>query len=220
MRARVSRVVGGVLVAAWGVALLAAVVTTPHRDRRPISDDPVAASAFVEAWERARLATFVRSGTFERRRPATGAVIASEDVLAQRPPRRLHRQLGGTEGRDQDRLVSCAAPIEGQAPPPCRLGAATGVTYVDDVAAEVSALRSLVGGSDPVYEVAVAGDRCFDLRQVRAEPRVPFGVSARFCFDATTGAPTDSRVRYAGGVEEVIVVVDLRAEVTDADLDP
>lgn len=220
MRARRGQVVGAVLVAGFAVALGVVTATTPHRPRPNAEGAQQAASELVAAWERSRLATFVRSGTFERRRTSTGAAITSEDVLAQRPPARLHRQLGGVEVRDGDRQTTCTAPIADQSPPPCQAGPAPARSYEDEVAAEVSALRSLVTGSTPLYSVRAAGAGCFDLRQERADPRAPFGVEARFCFDAATGAPIDSRVRYAGGVVEVIAVTDLRAEVTDADLRP
>jgi hypothetical protein len=71
-----------------------------------------------------------------------------------------------------------------------------------------------------VYAVERAGDECFALEQLRNEPRAPFGIAARFCFDDDTGAPTNSRVQYAGGIVEVFVVTELVGSVDDADLDP
>jgi len=175
----------------------------------------------VEAWERSRTATFVRLATFERRSDVTGSAIGSEDVLAQRPPRRIHRQLGGVDGRDDRREVLCPAAPAGTDPLPCTFEKAGGRTYAEDVAAEVDGLRSLVTGPDRIY--AVAGGRvegCFDLSQLRPDPRVPFGVDAQLCFDQETGAPANSRIRYAGGIVEVIAVTDIRSEVTEADLRP
>ena len=64
------------------------------------------------------------------------------------------------------------------------------------------------------------GDGCFELAQLRSEPRAPFGVESRFCFDDATGAPTNNRVRYAGGIVEVLAVTDLTGTVSDADLEP
>jgi hypothetical protein len=213
-------VVGWVLVGCFAAALLAATVTTDHVARPSGADDEGAPEAFVEAWERARTATFVRTGTFERRSDVTGSVISSEDVLAQRPPQRLHRQLGGVEGRDDRRTVSCPSRPAGEAGE-CTVSDATGPSYSEDVAREVEDLRALVGGSAPVYAVTRApGPSCFDLALLRVEPRAPFGTDARFCFDPETGAPTDSRVAYAGGIVEVVAVTDLRGEVTDADLSP
>jgi hypothetical protein len=215
-------ILGWVVVTVFAVVAVAVVVTTPHRAVSPREGPPDsdAAASFIDAWERSRQATFVRSGTFERRSESTGAAITSEDVLAQRPPRRLHRQLGGIEGRDDQRSLSCPAPPTGASPVPCTLGPPTGPTYDEDVAAEIEGLHSLLDGDAPVYGVSRAGDDCYTLVQRRVEPRAPFGVEARFCFDASTGAPTDSRVHYAGGVTEVIAVAELSGTVEDADLEP
>ena len=86
--------------------------------------------------------------------------------------------------------------------------------------AEVEGLRSLLEGPDPVYGVARVDDGCFALAQRRSEPRAPFGLEARFCFDAATGAPTDSEVRYAGGIVEVVAATGLTGEVSAEDLVP
>jgi hypothetical protein len=212
---------GWVIVAVWAIALVVATLTTTNGDLRPgdRDRDEDASAAFVEAWERSRLATFLRSGTFERRSEATGAAISSEDVLAQRPPRRLHRQLGGVDGRDDRREIVCPATTSGGTGA-CTFGEPVGDTYEDDVAEEVAALRTVVQGPSPVYAVERAGDDCFERAQLRVEPRAPFGVEAGFCFDAPTGAPTDSRVSYSGGIVEVVVVTELVGEVSDGDLEP
>jgi hypothetical protein len=222
MRARRGLLIGWLLVGLYAAALLLATLTTDDADldTGARGRDEEAAAAFVVAWKRARQATFVRTGTFERRSEVTDAVISSEDVLAQRPPRRLHRQLGGVEGRDDRRAIVCPATVPGGERPPCELSPPTGPTYDEDVATEVAALRTLVEGAAPVYAVEDVGDGCFALAQQRAEPRAPFGVEARFCFDEAIGAPTNSRVRYAGGIVEVLAVTELTATVSDADLDP
>lgn len=223
MRARRGVVLGSLAVGLYAVALIAVGVATPHGELRPGDrpDADGATAAFIAAWRRAGEATFVRFGTFERRRVATGAVITSEDVLAQRPPRRIHRQLGGVEGRDDDRLVVCPAGLPGAAPAACRLGDAEGPTYAESLADELAGLRSILQGPSPLYAVR-GGDTegCFDLAQQRADPRAPFGQDARFCFDERTGAPADSRVRYAGGIVEVVAVTQIRGSVTDGDLQP
>jgi hypothetical protein len=223
MRARRGLLLGWVLVVAFAAALVVATLTTDHADQRPGDrpDDGTAATSFIAAWERARTATFVRTGTFERRSDVTGSVISSEDVLAQRPPQRLHRQLGGIDGRDDRRALSCPSAPDRSRPSGCTLGEPTGPSYEEDVAREVAALETLVAGRAPVYAVGRAPEAgCYELVQRRVEPRAPFGREARFCFDAATGAPTNSRVAYEGGIVEVIAVSDLRGEVTDADLEP
>lgn len=216
-------VVGWVLVGCFAVALVIATATTEDSDLRPGTrpDDGTAAEELVQAWERSRTATFVRTGTFERRSDVTGSSISSEDVLAQRPPQRLHRQLGGIDGRDDRRELSCPSPPEGSPPEDCTLGEPSGPSYDEDVAREVAALRTLLAGDTPVYAVGRGADPgCFELVLQRVEPRAPFGQEARFCFDEATGALSNSRVVYEGGIVEVVAVTDIRTDVADADLQP
>jgi hypothetical protein len=222
MRARRRLILGWSIVVVYAAALMAVALTTEDGRLRPgdRTVDAVAAEALVDAWERSLTATFVRFGTFERHSDQTGATIGSEDVLAQRPPRRLHRQLGGVEGRDDRRAIVCPGAPDPGAPLPCTFGSPTGPSYDDDVAAEVEGLRSLVLGPDPVYAVVRAAPGCFSLAQLRSEPRALFGIEARFCFDAETGAPTAHRVRHPRGVVEVLAVTEVRSTVRDADLEP
>jgi hypothetical protein len=216
------------VVLAYATLLLGVGIAEVRHDDRPLVDeDPAlsdaAAERFVQAWERSRTATFVTTGTYERRSDVTGASVASEDVVVQRPPRRLHRQLGGVEGRDDDRLLVCPAPPAGEDEEdrePCRLGAPGGRTYAEQVRDEVDGLRSLTSGPDPLYGVTAGDEGCYDLELRRVDPRAPFGVEASFCFDAATGAPTRSRVRHEGGIVEVVVVTEIRTEVRDVDLVP
>lgn len=223
MRARRGVIVGWLVVALYAAALVVVGVTTTDGALRPGDrpDDGAAATDLIDAWERSRTATFVRLGSFERRSDVTGAAIASEDVFAQRPPQRLHRQLGGVDGRDDDRLVVCPARPAGDDASACYLGEPGGDTYEEDLAAELAGLHSILEGATPLYAVARADrDGCFDLAQQRSDPRAPFGIEAQFCFDADTGAPTNSRVRYEGGIVEVLAVTEIRSEVTDDDLRP
>ena len=223
MRARRGLIAGWVIVGLFAAAIVVALVTTPDGGVQPgdREGDDEAASDFIDAWERSWGATFLRTGTFERRSEVTDAAITSEDLLAQRPPQRLHRQLGGVDGRDDRRIIVCPAqPGDDGDPADCVFGEPAGATYDEDVADEVAALRTLVEGATPVYAVERAGDGCFALEQLRNEPRAPFGIEASFCFDDETGAPTDSQVRYAGGIVEVIAVTSITGTVDDADLQP
>lgn len=223
MRARSGVVVGWVLVVAYATLLILAMIDGA-RDQDRIDRPAAGTSAtdrFVTAWERSRSATFVAKGTFERRSEFTGARVSSEDFVAQRPPRRMHRQLGGVEGRNDDRLLVCPAPPDGgDRPGACRLGDPGGPTYAESVVAEVRALGPMVAGRNPLYTVREVTAGCFALEQIRVEPRAPFGIRARFCFDEATGAPSERRVEYEGGIVEVVAVTDVSAEVMDADLVP
>jgi hypothetical protein len=224
MRARRGLILGWGAVLAYAGLLVVVAALAIGDDSEPPEPDQGGdvAEQLVRAWERSRLATFVTSGTYERHSDVTGASIASTDVVAQRPPRRLHRQLGGVDGRDDDRLLVCPAPPAGQEDDrqPCRLGSPGGMTYAESVANEVAGLRSLTQGPGRLYSVAAGQPGCFDLVLLRVDPRAPFGIEASFCFDAATGAPAGSRVRHEGGIEEVVVVTEIRTEVTEADLTP
>ena len=83
MRARRGLLIGWLLVGLYAAALLVATLTTDDADLEPgdRGRDEEAAAAFVVAWERARQATFVRTGTFERRsEEAEAAVIRGRPV--------------------------------------------------------------------------------------------------------------------------------------------
>ena len=96
-----------------------------------------------------------------------------------------------------------------------------GPTYAEDVADELAGLRSILQGDDPLYAVADGDEEgCFELAQLRSDPRAPFGTEAQFCFDAATGAPSNSRVGYEGGIVEVVTVTEIETVVTDGDLRP
>jgi hypothetical protein len=208
---------------AWaGLLLWVGIVEVRRADL--VRDDrahPAAADELIAAWRRSREATFTTRGTYERRSSVTGAAITSEDVVSQRPPRRIHRQLGGVDGRDDDRLIVCpAAPPEADEPAPCRLGAPGGLTYAESTEREVLGLRSILLTTDPLYTVTASEPGCFHLEQRRIDPRAPFGLEATFCFDDATGAPTRRRVRYEGEVEERLVVTTVDPDVSDEDLEP
>lgn len=205
------------MLAFTGLLLVAGVPAALDDDRR-VATGAAAGERFVDAWERSRRATFVRRGIYERRSEVSGQRIGSEDVLAQRPPRRLHRQLGGVAGRDDDRTLLCPATADGE-PAPCSFGPPSGRTYDEDVAQEVEGVERAVLGPERLYDV-VAFAGCFRLDLRRPDPRAPFGVEATFCFDAGTGAPTRSEVHHEAGIVERITVTQLSGEVRDRDLEP
>ena len=217
-------VIGWLVVACYAALILVATVTTEDADLPPgaRADDGTAAEAFIASWERAGNATFVRTGTFERRSEVTGSSISSEDVLAQRPPQRLHRQLGGVSGRDDQRLLLCPSAPDGD---PRRTSAPSASRPARPTK------RTWRARWPPWARCSRAPPRCTAWRR---PPRAAastssssassrarrLGTEATFCFDPATGAPTNSRVAYEGGIVEVVAVTGLRGEVSDEDLEP
>src|SRR3546814_11247804 len=77
--------------------------------------------------------------------------------------------MGGVEGRDDERLLVCPAPPPDSEPEPCRYGPAGGPTYAEATERELAGLRSLVGGTDPLYGVTVDDAGCFHLELRRSD---------------------------------------------------
>ena len=217
MRAR-DRWLTGLALAVLAAAVGTSIAVFGAGDDASETEPADAATEFVAAWERSRTATFVATGTWERRSVATGSELTSEAYLAQDPPRRLQEEQGGVQGRVDDRLLLCPSGPD-DAAAACALGPPTGVAYAESVDAEVEALATLVEGPDRLYDVTADGG-CFTLTQQRVEPRAPYGTSATFCFDAATGAPARREVRFERGIVERVVYDEIRAEVTSDDLRP
>ena len=73
-----------------------------------------------------------------------------------------------------------------------------------DLALTVTERRSVLNRTP--LEVTAPTDTPPPSPPVDVEPRASFGQDARFCFDDETGAPTNSRVEYSGGIVEVLAV--------------
>lgn len=213
MRARRGVVVGWVTVAAY--AALCVVAAVPELTDDSVTRGPEAVEQLLDAWRRSRTGTFVVVSDFERRSATTDAVLQSEVVLAQRPPRRMLRGFGGVDARIDDRPVLCGALPSGA--PRCTQGTA-GRPYAEIVDREVEVFRTYVAGADARYTL-VAEDDCFYLRRVRPAPESPYGESAQLCFDEATGALSLLRVDY-GTVVDSLRARTIRGSVSDLDLGP
>ena len=205
-------IVAGVLVGAAGVAAM--VVTDETTEDDQPAESGAAARAFVAAWDRRLRGTWVVTATFTRtfndRRTLTGEIRE-----AQRPPDRLRRGLGSTEGRVGDRRLACTA-VEGAATQCREAGAA--LPYDEEVRRELGLLSGYVRGRDRLYAVTEDGG-CFRLRLLRRLLAPPYGDAARFCFDGATGALRSVEVRRDRALDETRAI-EIRATVTDADLSP
>ena len=162
--------------------------------RRPVRTTAPRREDFVDAWERARhghvrahrhlrapqrrhrLGDQLRG----RARPATAAAPA--------PPARWR----GRAGRPPPARRAPARPT-GRQPEECTLGRADG-PVLRRGRGQRGGRPAHPGRRAPRRSTPSDGRRrpgCFDLVQLRVEPRAPFGREARFCFDEATGAPTE-----------------------------
>ena len=187
---------------------------TPSDEAADQADGEVAqraedAEAFLAAYERSRLGTFVVESTLERTFPG-GTSFSAETSVAQDPPDRLERSLGSVTARRGSEVTLCRVTEAGRYR--CTTGRAER-SYRGLVADEVEALASYLEGALPLYSVTANGD-CFDLAQVRPLPAPPYGTAARFCFDEETGALTLLRIERDEAVdvtEATAVTGDVRA---------
>ncbi len=142
-------------------------------------------------------------------------------VVAQRPPDRLTIDQDGALGLVDGRRLACVFRDRRLA---CE-DAEAGRTLEEEAARQLETLEDYMTGDDPLYTVTVGdtepvvGD-CFELRLTMPDlVAPPLGTLSRYCFDPETGAPTLTQVERVEADDETRVV-DLSAEVTDADLDP
>ena len=85
----------------------------------------------------------------------------------------------------------------------------------------MAGLRSILDGPNPLYAVARATRT--GASTWRSSAAIPAHRSASRPGSASTPPPerpSNSRVRYEGGIVEVVAVTDIEAEVADADLRP
>lgn len=193
------------------------VVAVRRGDDDDGGDAGVPSEEFLDAYERSRQATFALARTFTRTFP-DGRSLAYDERLVQAPPDdRLLIGAGTASGRLDGRILRCAVTPAGANR--CFQGAEA-EPWDDEVAREVDDLGSLVLGPDRAYDVESGpDDGCFTLVLAIEVLAPPYGERAVFCYDETTGAPTRIEIHRAEA-SDVRETVELRAEVTEADLRP
>lgn len=213
------RLAAVVLVTLVGLSALAALVDD---DPEPAGEDPSSApEAFLEAWARSRAATFRTVSTFTRVSNTTGAELTDRVVVAQRPPDRLTIDRDGALGLVDGRRVAC---VYRQRRLVCE-DAPADRTLEDEAAQQLETLEEYTTGTDPLYVVTALDTEpvvgtCFELALTLPDlVAPPLGTLARYCFDPGTGAPTLTDIERVEADDQTRVV-QLDAEVTDADLDP
>jgi hypothetical protein len=199
-----------------GLATLGAVAGWLARDGNdePEGPDRPAAERFLAAWERSREATFRMEADFLRT-GSSGAQLADDLLIVQRPPDRLTVDGDGATGLVDGQRIGCAARPDGRLR--CNQAEA-GVTYDEEVANQLETLSSYVAGDSLLYRVRDEG-ACFQLDLARDIPAPPLGTLATYCFDEEIGALTLTRIERPEAVDETTAVA-LTGTVTDADLAP
>lgn len=188
--------------------------TTHHRSTAPSSTEQrQAVTAFLAAWKRSLQGTWAIDAVFERR---IGTKRITFDVReARRPPDHLRTAGGTVEGSVNGRVVACTTGADGALT--CRDGGAAPL-YDDDVAKQMATLSGYFAGSEPLYRADDRGGGCFELVLRHTILAPPYGESARFCFDARTGAPKQVEVHKRGSVD--VTTTTAVREPTTADLTP
>lgn len=213
------RVLGWAVGAGLAVGLLASgvVVASGVLDRPEEVRGDEAVAELLQAWAANRLGTYVVEGESVRR-GTDGDELRSDVRIVQRPPDRVTVQFGGVEGTVDGRPLGCTTGPSAEVL--CGSGAEQlpEDAYEQGVQAEVDRMLGYLVGDPPLYRVAGDGEGCFDLEQARTYPLVPYGSSARFCFDEQTGALTFARQEHEHLVD-TFTATSVRGEVDDADLD-
>ena len=213
------RLAAFVLAGLIGLTVVAALQDDRDGDAEQGEAPVDAVQAFLDASARSRSATYRTVSDFTRTSNSVDAVLHRRIVVAQRPPDRLRIDTTGAAGLVDGRRLLCTAQDEELE---CE-DAPAEVTLEEQASEQLAALESYVTGDAPLYDVSAeldtpAGD-CFELGLAHRIVAPPLGIRSRYCFDEATGAPTQTRVEAVEAVDE-FQVVEIQAEVTDADLDP
>jgi hypothetical protein len=206
MLERVLPVVASVVITVVLVLLL------PGEESRPASGPDVAAG-FLQAYERSRTAELYVTSNYTRTFN-DGRDLSYEIRTIQRPPDDVMVVgAGSASGRLGGRIVRCNV---GTGETPDCVDGGEAPPYDDVVAAEVDNLQTLL---DEVYGIERDDAGCYILTLDVLIANPPYGGAARWCFDEASGALQRLEERHSLTVE-VTEAVEIRTEVTDADLRP
>jgi hypothetical protein len=201
-----------------GAAVAAFVIGTPPRSAR----GQPAARAFLDQWERSRLATYYVRSDFTRTLPDGNQLKSTTTTVQDPPDNRLVIGFGSASGRLGGKIVRCAGTPDGGG------GCITSTDapdYQSEVDAEVQGLASYVTGDRPVYDVVdfgadigPSGAHCFRLDLAVALPAPPYGNQALFCFDRATDAPALTEISRTEAVD-LTVAREIRTDLRPEDLE-
>lgn len=202
---------------ALGAAIAAGLTVAgiPARGGRPVPAQS-ASAAFLSAW-RAHLERSWSVDQVDQRSTAGGTVLRFEIHVAQRPPDSVEVGGGTIAARRGATLIACATP-PGVDHPVCRTAPAP-LSWDQQVAVEMAALRRVLLGPRGLYRVSVRGPGCFAfvLRVPVATLPVTAERGATYCLDPSSGALLSSS-RVGDGTTDRITTTSHHAPATDADL--
>ena len=206
-------IAGAVVGAVVGVLVAVSLVTSGVL-RFPPADDPEVAGRFLVAWQRYRMSTFSVAADVTRIR-SDGGRLVTQRLEVQQPPNRIVQEHGSVSGRLEGRAVNCSLDASGAQV----CGATGGVVpaWEDEVTEELAVLRGYVSGDDRIYDVTEA-DGCFELQAVATAVDLPYGQSARFCFDERIGALVQLDRQLDGDIREELRSVAVTGVVNPDDL--
>ncbi len=150
---------------------------------------------------------------------ADGTELTVTEVLAQRRGDRLVRSLSGVTGYlgGVEVLCSSRTSVDEGGELECR-DLDTAPSIDDALETELGNIGAVLAGDPPTYRVFVTDEGCWELLLTTETFDAPFGESAIYCFDATTGTLSSSETTFNNGLVEKTEVVNVREEVTDDDL--
>lgn len=206
-------VVVGIVV---GTSLCVACTGSTGRSASPTTVDVnggPSEQSFLDAYRRSLEASYAMEGEFTRTM-SDGRTLQSGLLVAQRPPDRIRRQLGGVSGEIDGFTLNCSTTPEGE------LSCAQGVpapSYREDVEQRVATLASYFDpNSPPLYQVWRNGPGCFRLDLLRAVPDPVYGDFTIMCFDDAIGAMTRFELHRGDGSIDLVEAVTVRP-VSDLD---
>lgn len=173
---------------------------------------PLGTEAFVEKWTTARRATVAIEGTLMRFRGSEQ--LGSIAVRSAHRDDRWLDQTGATALVIADgQRRSCERFQSGTI-------ACTDPERAPTVEQEAELIRQRIDGDAPGYVVYASDEPdCLLLVAVSPSPGAVWGQSTTFCFDGGTGAISRQET-LSGDRRDLFEAQVIRAEVTDADLDP
>ncbi len=166
---------------------------------------------FVSAFEASRTGTYRVVGRLELSEPGVDGSERIDVTIARRGADSVEQWGTSLVVALDGRLQACERLAEG-----LTCGAVTDAAPTEG---DIEALRSLLSGPSPTYELFVDSPGCWQLVATSSPAPAPWGQTTTICFDAGTGAIIRQTTSSATGLR-TFVAQEVSATVDDADLSP